>query len=98
MDECAQPGSTIDIETVRDQADRLVMSVIEALEGAEETVIVRHLMKLRRSMDHLESGHALTAEAEATRAEVINIVNNFFYEKLTALTPIKAYIDGFQKK
>jgi hypothetical protein len=98
MDECSQPGSSIEVEAVRDQADQLVMAVIEALEGAEETAIVRHLLKLRRSLDHLESGHALTAEAEAARAEVINIVNNFFYEKLTALTPIKAYIDGFQKK
>jgi hypothetical protein len=98
MDECSQPGSSIEIETVREQADRLIMSVIEALEGEEETAIVRHLMKLRRSLDNLESGQGLTAEAEATRAEVINIVNNFFYDKLTALEEIRTYIDGFKKK
>ena len=35
-------------------------------------------------------------EAEAARAQVINIVNNFFYEKLTALPEIKTYMDDMQ--
>jgi hypothetical protein len=98
MDECARPGSSIEIESVRAQADELLVSVIRALEGDEETTVVRHLMKLRRSLDHLESGQTLTADAEAARAEVINIVNNFFYEKLTALPAIKVYIDEKRKK
>ena len=98
MDECSRPGSSIDIGTVRAQADELLVSVIRALEGDEETAVVNHLMKLRRSLDHIESGQALTTDAEAARAEVINIVNNFFFEKLTALPAIKVYIDGMQKK
>jgi hypothetical protein len=55
-------------------------------------------MRLRASLDYQESGKALNAEAEAARAEVINIVNNFFYEKLVALPNIKIYIDEAQKK
>lgn len=98
MDECARPGSSIEIASVRAQADELILSVIRALEGDEETTVARHLMKLRRSLDHIESGQALTAEAESARAEVINIVNNFFYEKLTGLPAIKIYIDTMQKK
>ncbi|MBM3151289.1 MAG: hypothetical protein FJZ96_03650 [Chloroflexi bacterium] len=98
MDECSQPGSTIEVEAVRAQADRLILSVVEALEGAEETAIVRHLMNLRRSLDNLASGEGLTTEAEATRGEVINIVNNFFFEKLSALPQIRVYMDGFQEK
>ncbi|MBI4731244.1 MAG: hypothetical protein HY781_03815 [Chloroflexi bacterium] len=98
MDECSRPGTSIDIETVRAQADELLVSVIRALEGDEETTVVRLLMKLRRSLDHIESGQALTTDAEAARAEVINIVNNFFFEKLTALPAIKVYIDEVQKK
>ncbi len=98
MDECARPGSSIDISSVRAQADELVLSVIRALEGDEETAVVRHLMKLRRALDHVEGGQELNAEAEAARAEVIQIVNNFFFEKLTALPAIQVYIDGFKKK
>jgi hypothetical protein len=32
-------------------------------------------------------------EAEAARAEVINLVNNFFYEKLVALPAIEEYME-----
>ncbi len=98
MDECARPGSSIAIGNVRAQADELIVSVIRALEGDEETMVVKHLMKLRRSLDNIESGKALTDDAEAARAEVINLVNNFFYEKLTALPAIKGYMEEKQKK
>jgi hypothetical protein len=98
MDECSRPGTSIDIENVRAQADELILSVIRALEGDEETMVVRHLMNLRRSLDHLETGQTLTDEAEVARAEVINIVNNFFFEKLSALPAIKVYIADKQKK
>jgi acetolactate synthase small subunit len=74
------------------------MSVIEALEGDEETAVVRHLVTLRRTLDDQEAGQALSAEVAAARAEVINIVNNFFYEKLTGLPKIKVYIDGFKSE
>ena len=96
MEECAIPGSDIPIQTVQDQADNLIMSVIEALEGDEETIVVKHLMNLRRSLEKQESGQALNANAEAARAEVKNLVNNFFYEKLVGLPKIKIYMDGFQ--
>ena len=98
VEECCTPGTSIPIESVREQADKLVMTVIEALEGDEETIVVRHLMALRRTLDDQESGRALNMEVEAARAEVINIVNNFFYEKLTGFPEIKVYIDGFQGK
>jgi hypothetical protein len=97
MDECCGSGSSIPISTVIDQAENLIMEVIEALEGDEESKVVRHLMKLRRSLDKQAGGQMMTAEVEAARAEVINIVNNFFYEKLTALPDIKVYIDDFQQ-
>ncbi len=97
MDECSRPGSSIEIGHVRAQADELIVSVIRALEGDEEAMVVRHLMKLRRSLDHVESGQDMTVDAEAARAEVINIVNNFFFEKLTSLPAIKVYINAVQK-
>lgn len=96
LDECCQPGSSIDIESVRQQADALILAVIGALEGVQEMAVVRHLLKLRRVLDQAQTGQTLSAEAEATRAEVINIVNNFFYEKLTAIPTIREYIQEIQ--
>lgn len=98
IDECCQVDSHIPMATVRTQADNLVVAVVEALEGDEEEIVVRHLMKLRQGLDEQESGHSMTSAVEVARAEVINIVNNFFYEKMMALPKIKVYIDGFQKK
>ncbi len=39
------------------------------------------------------SGQALIPEAEAARAEVINLVNNFFRERLIALPAIQQYME-----
>lgn len=96
IDDTVKPGSSIQMDYVLAQADRLIIDVIKALEGEEEVEIVRQLLKLRDTLTRHEPGQALTAEAEAARSQVINIVNNFFYEKLTALPEIKAYMDSFQ--
>jgi hypothetical protein len=96
MDECSRPGSTIPIENVQAQADKLIIAVVEALEGDQEAVVVRYLLRLRDGLEDQKAGEPLTSEVEAARAEVINIVNNFFYEKLTGYQTIKLYIDEFQ--
>jgi hypothetical protein len=97
MDECSQPESTIPIESVQAQADQLIISVVNTLEGDEETTVVRYLLRLRDGLEGQKSGQPLTSEVDIARAEVINIVNNFFYEKLTGMPAIKVYIDEFQK-
>jgi hypothetical protein len=97
MEECSLPGTDIPIESVQAQADKLIISVVEALEGDQESTVVRLLLRLRDGLEDQRSGEPLNAEVEAARAEVINIVNNFFYEKLTGYQAIKLYIDEFQK-
>jgi hypothetical protein len=48
---------------------------------------------LRESLQ--TTGTVQSQPVEAARAQVINIVNNFFYERLTAVPSIKVYIDRF---
>jgi hypothetical protein len=95
IDDCYVPGSTITQSTVLRQADELILSVTRALEGEKEAEIIRLLLRLRDQLSRNDPGQPLTPQAEAARAEVINLVNNFFYEKLTAVPGIKAYMDGF---
>jgi hypothetical protein len=97
IDDCCQSGSSIALENVLAQADQLILEVVRALEGEQEEEIVRRLLRLRDSLTRHEIGQGLDAQTEAAQAEVINIVNNFFCEKLTALPTIKEYMDGFQK-
>jgi hypothetical protein len=67
--------------------------VVKALEGEQETEVVRYLLRLRDGLSRQRSGQTLIPEAEAARAEVINLVNNFFYEKLIALPVIQQYME-----
>ncbi len=97
IDDCSNPASPITAEQMLAQTDHLIMAVIKSLEGDEEAEIVRLLLRLRDAVEHLQTNQKLTVEAESARAEVINVVNNFFYEKLTGIPEIKLYIDGFQK-
>jgi hypothetical protein len=94
MDDAFKPGSGIGMEQMVQQADELILSVIRVLEGEQEAEIVRLLLRLREALSRQDEGQGLSGEAEAARAEVINLVNNFFYDKLTAIPTIKAYMEG----
>ncbi|UCH59835.1 MAG: hypothetical protein JSV61_16705 [Anaerolineales bacterium] len=98
IDDASNPDSPITVEHMLAQTDQLIIAVIETLEGEQETEIVRRLLRLRDSFSHQQTNNKLSSEAEAARAEVINVVNNFFYEKLTAVPTIKVYIEEKQYK
>ncbi len=96
IDDACQPGSGITLDEMLAQADQLILSVVQVLEGDQEAEIVRLLLRLRDALSRQKTGQALSEPSEAARAEVINLVNNFFYDKLTAVPTIKAYIDGIK--
>jgi len=96
IDDVFDENSSIPLEALQNQADKLILSVIDALEGDKEAEIIRYMLRLQRSLGQKEMGEKWKAQVEAARAEVINVVNNFFRERLTALPTISAYIDSFQ--
>jgi hypothetical protein len=97
LDECSQPNSSIRVADLKDQTDRLIMEVIHLLEGGEEEQVVKLLLELRDALEDQHSGQQPTFRVEAARDEVINIVNNFFYEKLTTVPEIKHYMDEISR-
>lgn len=97
MDDCFGENSGITIQQLLDHTDQLIMDVVNALEGSEETEVVRMLLRLRDILSREQAGRALSPQAEAARAELINIVNNFFFEKLTAIPSIKGYMEKMAK-
>ncbi len=96
IDDTVKPGASIKMEYVLSQTDHLIVEVVDTLEGEEESEIVRQLLKLRDALTRQKEGQGLTAEADAARSQVINIVNNFFYEKLVALPEIKSYMESMR--
>ncbi|MDH3943465.1 MAG: hypothetical protein OEV06_05165 [Anaerolineae bacterium] len=98
IDECFNPGSNIDLDTLLAHCDELIIGVTEVLEGEHESEIVRLLLRLRDHLSREKPSDGLSPAAEAARLEVINIVNNFFYEKMTGVPEIKAYMDDIQAR
>jgi len=96
LENATQPGSAIPIEAVQAQADTLVLEVVKALEGDEEAELVKSLLRLRERLDDQEAGQARTAEVAAAQAQVVNLINTFFREKLEAMPTIKEYIATMQ--
>lgn len=95
IDDADRPGSSITQEQLAGQADALILSVVGALDGDQEVEIVRSLMRLRDALARQESAGTREAEVEGARTQVINVINNFFHERLTALPSIKQYMEGF---
>jgi hypothetical protein len=97
VDDAMQPGSDIPLETLRAQIDSLIAEVRQAVEPSQATEVVERLEHLRESLADDQGRLTLSKQAEAARAEVINIVNNFFFDKLTGLPAIKVYVDERQQ-
>jgi hypothetical protein len=95
LDDCVRDEACIEDELLLSQSDQLILAVIEVLDGVEETEIVRLLLKVRDLLLNKQASEEWTRRVDAVRAELINVVNNFFYERLTAVPEIKAYMESF---
>jgi hypothetical protein len=96
VDDAIKAQASFKEEQLIEQAEDLMLEVIRVMEDAREAEIVSKILKFRDAIQKQDTYETLSAEAEAARAEVINVVNNFFYDKLTGIPQIKSYIDGFQ--
>lgn len=94
VQEATEKSAVFSQDSILDQTDDLIMAVIRVLEGEEELEIVRHLLRLYRNLARWQEGTPLGEHVDAAQAEVLNIVNNFFYEKMTAMPTIKEYVTG----
>jgi hypothetical protein len=96
IDDTMTEEHSLPITTILAQADRLILSVVEVLEGEQETEIVRQLLRLKDAMVREAEEDGWDTYVETARLELINLVNNFFYDRLISLPTIKQYIEEFQ--
>ncbi|HET6302629.1 hypothetical protein [Microbacterium sp.] len=96
LDNATQEGSSIPIEQVQDQADALVLQIVETLEGDAESELVAAMLRLRRTLEGQKSGEARSAEVAAAQALVVNLVNTFYRERLMLMPTIAEYIERIQ--
>jgi len=79
VDDAIHSGSSFKKEQLINQAENLMFEVIRVMEDAREVEVVSKILKFRDAIKQQEEYSKLSAEAEAAREEIINIVNNFFY-------------------
>ncbi len=98
LENAAEPGSSIPVETVQTQTDELVLTVVRALDGVEENELVAALLKLRLALEGTRDGgaaaEAAAVDIESAKVQVVNLINNFFRDRLTAVPTIKDYMDS----
>ena len=66
--------------------------------GDAETELVGSLLRLQRTLESQPSGAARSAEVEAARAQVVNLVNTFFHDRLVLLPSIEQYMARLQSE
>lgn len=96
LDEAAAAGSDVPVETLVAQADDLIRAVRAAVPDHLEAPIVDRLSRIRENL--LTAGDPAD-RAEHVRAsveEVSAMVNDFFFERLTAVPEIKARLDALR--
>jgi hypothetical protein len=96
LENATQPGSSISLEQVISQADELIIMVVRALDGEQEVEVVRSLLRLRDAVTRHSQGEDREASIDAARQQVVNLVNNFFQERLSTVPEIKTYMDSLQ--
>lgn len=96
LENATQEGSSIPIAEVQAQADALVLDVVQALDGDAEAELVKSLLELRQTLETQKTGEQRTTEVEAARAQVVNLINTFFRDRLVGMPSIKDYIERMQ--
>ena len=95
MDDAGQPDSTIDRETLVQQTDEMIRSVVEVCEGPLETEIVMALIRLRDDVtgrvDLGDDWDALIAQSRSTTEQ---LVNEFFKVKLLGIPEVQEFLDS----
>jgi hypothetical protein len=95
IDEALESGQSLDRDTLIDQVDMLIRTVVRVCEGPEEEQIVDALLKLR---DDLSGRRALGEERDELLREsylqVGILVNKYFEARLRLMPEIVEYIES----
>ncbi|MBI5156973.1 MAG: hypothetical protein HZA58_03035 [Acidimicrobiia bacterium] len=92
IEEASGPGSEVEVATVIGQADQAILEVVHTLEGVEEEELVAQLLEVRDGITAAEGVN--DAVVEQARDRLLNLVNNFFFDKMNALPELRSYMES----
>jgi hypothetical protein len=73
------------------------MTVVQALDGVQEEQVVAALLRLRSALEANRDENdpeAVERELDAAKAQLENVINTFFRDRLEAVPTIKDYLDS----
>lgn len=93
LDNATDPNSSVTLQSILNQADQLILSSVQILDGQDEVDVVRALLRLRDSLSHMDESKLRSMEVSSAQSEVIKVVNKFFYDRLVVVPTICDYMD-----
>jgi hypothetical protein len=93
IDEADRPGAEFEAETLIAQADALIISAVDALEGKQEADMVRHLLRVRDTITRADASATRGEDVEGVKAGALQAVNEYFERRLKDVPAIRAYLD-----
>ncbi len=95
IDEALEEGESLDHETLIDQTDNLIRTVVRVCEGPEEEQIVDALLKLRDDLSgRRELGDERALLLSSSYQQVGTLVNEYFEARLHLLPEIVDYLES----
>ncbi|MCS7060959.1 MAG: hypothetical protein RMN25_07305 [Anaerolineae bacterium] len=98
LDEALHMGQELALDNLLAQADQLIVTVIDALEGEEEQQVVKRLIALREALARRQTGQSFVELAETARRELIDIANDYFRDRLLAVPSIQSYLERLRDR
>lgn len=95
----ATPDSRLDRVALLKQYDQLIEQVVMSTEGEKEIRIVRALMSARdESLGYRPFIESLDKHFEASREDLMEILNDYFHDLLYGFEPIADYLEGIRQR
>ncbi|MGD8398499.1 MAG: hypothetical protein PVG11_06550 [Anaerolineae bacterium] len=95
LDEAVTSGESLDRDTLIDQIDHLIRTVVRVTEGETEEQIVDALLKLRDDVTgRRDLGDEWQTILESSYLQVGGLVNEYFRERLLVMPEIALYLES----
>jgi len=95
LDEAVTSGESLDRDTLVDQVDHLIRTVVRVAEGEVEEQLVDALLKLRDDLTgRRDLGDEWRVILQRSYKQVGDLVNRYFEERLFVMPEIVSYVDN----
>lgn len=99
VEDLGAEGSPIDTSTIQHQMDSLIKAVIDTCEGPLESQIVIGLLQLKDNIaGRAQLGERYGVVVSDSQHAVVELVNQYFRERLYALPEVAAYLEALREE